>query len=202
MKKSHLVCFLVVVLLLSLIIYVASRGREVGESVDQFKNDHPKRLFMSLVNEFGSPQIIINQQGGFVMWFPSKVIEDCPYESIILKDEEGNSVYTTVIVHLARSPTDKIKELINIHKKIYYDWESEELTVKGKSLIENKRVIVQCLTCLYRQRVQDCRIIMEMSFGEKIDLSSSSFSENLDKEIIKIQGELSESRSSSLPRMT
>jgi len=197
-----MICFLVVILILSLIVYVSSCRKELIENIDQFKNDHPKRLFISLVNEFGSPQIIINQQGGFVMWFPSKVFEDCPYESIILKDEGGNCVYTTVIVHIPRSPTDKIKELINIHKKIYYDSESEELTVKGRSLIEIKRGILACLMCLHGQRVQDCRIIMETSFGEKIientPLSSSSFSEHIDKEILELQQKL-ETRLPSLP---
>lgn len=190
------ICLLVIVILLALIVYVATYRKGVKESVSQFVNSEPKSLFVRLVDEFGSPQIIINQKGGFAMWFPSKVYEDSPYESVILKDEavtrmedgtmKKNFLYTTIIIDI---PEIKLHDILSISKNVYYDRTSKEFTVRSDSITINKHILISILKYLTDPSVtvQSAKDLLEHTWIENIldntPFSSTTFSDQADEDI-------------------
>lgn len=190
------ICLLVVVILLALIVYVATHRKGVSESVSQFSNPEPKSLFVRLVSEFDSPQIIINQKGGFAMWFPSKVYENCPYESVILKDEavsrsnDGvmtkNFLYTTIIINI---PHQKLQDILSISKNVYYDRTSKEFTVRSDSITTNKHILIAVLKYLTDPSVtpQSAKNFLKSTWDENIldttPFASTTFSDQLDDDI-------------------
>jgi hypothetical protein len=193
------ICLLVIVILLALIVYVATNTRGLKHSVSQFENDEPKSMFTSLVSEFGSPQIIINQKGGFAMWFPSKVYENSPYESVILKDENIDNpdtpdtpdaqkgfIYTTIIIHIDERD---IEDVTSINKNVYYDFESKEFTVRSDSITNNKRILLSILRYLTNpsMSVSSARnLILNTWMGDVLDntsFSSTMLSDRDDRDI-------------------
>lgn len=190
------ICLLVIVILLALIVYVSTHRKGVKESVSQFVNNEPKSLFVRLVAEFGSPQIIINQKGGFAMWFPSKVYEDSPYESVILKDEavtrmedgtmKKNFLYTTIIIDI---PDYKLQDILTISKNVYYDRTSKEFTVRSDSITTNKHILIAILKYLTDPSVtvQSAKDLLEHTWIENIldntPFSSTTFSDDADEDI-------------------
>jgi len=182
------ICILVVVILLSLIVYVATYRKGVKENVSHFVNEEPKSLFVRLVAEFDSPQIVINQKGGFAMWFPSKVYENSPYESVILKDEgKNNFLYTTIIIDI---PEHKLQDILQISKNVYYDRESKEFTVRSDNITTNKHILIAVLKYLTDPSVtlQVAREFLEVTWVENIldntPFSSTTFSDQDDEDIL------------------
>lgn len=191
------ICLLVIVILLALIVYVATHRKGVKESVSQFSNSEPKSLFIKLVAEFGAPQIVINQKGGFAMWFPSKVYENSPYESIILKDEsetqsndgttKKNFVYTTIIIDI---PEYKMNNIFTISKNVYYDRGSKEFTVRSGNMIMNKHILLAVMKYLTDPSVtiQKASDFLEQSWSENLlnntPFSGTIFGDQIDDDIM------------------
>lgn len=188
------ICLLVIVILLALIVYVSTQRKGVCENVSQFTNQEPKSTFVKLVSEFDSPQIIINQKGGFAMWFPSKVYDNCPYESVILKDEAvshgdnniKNFLYTTIIIDI---PPEKLKDILSISKNVYYDHTSKEFTVRSNSIVTNKRILFSVLKYLTDPSVtvKSAKELLDHTWVEKVvdktPFASTTFSDQCDNDI-------------------
>lgn len=197
------ICLLVIVILVSLIVYVATHRRGVKDNVSQFVHNTPKSMFVKLVSEFGPPQIVINQKGGFVMWFPSKVFENSPYESIILKDEGSdittnsqknkNFLYTTIIVDISDFQLQNILAICNLDSSsVYYDTSSKEFTVRSDNLAMNKHVLIAVLNFLTvpGMSIKSAKDLIETTWFENAldntPFSSTTFSDQSDEDIMRM----------------
>ena len=184
LSSSVFVYFIGVVILLSLLLYVITHYKHVCQNISQFKQPLPKDSYKGLVSEFGSPQALINQINGVCIWFPSKIYENSPYESVILKDQESNPIYTTIIVNIDRN---KIKNITDIYKDVHYDIESGELSVRSSSSIFNKKVILSILEYIYNNKtLTDCSIILNHSLVDNIPIANTFFSDRYDDDIMGI----------------
>lgn len=182
------ICIFVIIVLVALIVYVSTHRKGVKDSVSQFSNNDATCMYVRLVSEFDSPQIVINQKGGFAMWFPSKVFENSPYESIILKDQQ-NFLYTTIIIDI---PPSKLRDVLSIYGGVYYDSASREFTVRSTSLLANKRILIAVLKYLTDPSitVQSAQNILGSSWSEDLldntSFASTTFSDQSDDEIMKM----------------
>lgn len=192
------ICLLVIVILVSLIIYVATHRRGIKDNVSQFVNTEPKSMFVRIVSEFGSPQIVINQKGGFAIWFPSKIFENSPYESVILKDEgssesKNSFLYTTIIVDISDIKLQNILAICNVDRSsVYYDRTSKEFTVRSNSMAMNKHVLIAILRYLTvpGMSIKSAQDLIETTWFENMldntPFASTTFSDQSDDDILNM----------------
>lgn len=185
---SKFVYIIIAILLFAILLLCMKTHQKIITShVSHFENDPPKSYYISLVSEFGPPQTIINQSKGFSMWFPSKIDEDSPYETVILKDEKNDKfIYTTIIVNI---PVQKLQDILQIYKDIKYDTESKELTVKGSNIIQNKYILSAILNYLNGNitTVEQAKNTLKLkpidNMLSSTQFSSTIFSDDIDENI-------------------
>lgn len=138
---------ILLILLLSAIVHKC-QGKL---TVSRFFNIEAKNAYPTLVKELGQPQIVVNQPGGFVMWFPRQSDPSIPFSNVILKDEQilhtiphqhYDFLYTSVIINI---PEKDLVSTLSVSKSLYYDRVTRELTIRCNSLAANKAIIYAVL---------------------------------------------------------
>ena len=146
MKIPLWLCILTIFILLGLLTCVLTHTCNNKLSVSRFLNIEAKNAYQLLLDELGHPQIVVNQPGGFVMWFP-KQIKSSPYNSIILKDEQilhntpqphYDFLYTTIAINI---PEKELMTVLSVNKSLFYDRVTRELTVRCNSLLANECIL-------------------------------------------------------------
>ena len=82
----HWITIILSIILLILLLSAVVHKCQGKLTVSRFLNIEAKNAYPSLVKELGQPQIIVNQPGGFVMWFPRQSDPSVPFSNVILKD--------------------------------------------------------------------------------------------------------------------
>ena len=149
---------LIAVILLSLIFFVATKWMKkslakknsTGIEISRFQTEDTKTLFPILVSKFGQPNVVINQKGGFCLWFPNRTNPQSVYDSIILKDEEiphethNDCLYMTVTVDI---PEEKMADIHNLG--LFYNRKNNELIARCNNLSNTSALIDKALTIIF-----------------------------------------------------
>jgi len=102
-----------------------------NKNVDEFENILPKERYKDVINEFGNPDILINQPGGMAIWKKKDF-----FEEIILKDESiphqkpkphCDFLYAKINVYI---PSKYILKILSLSESITYDKLKKELTAR------------------------------------------------------------------------
>lgn len=139
---------IVILLFLFISIRLVASATYHGMPVCKFRNENTKKIYKCISNEFGNPTVIINQQGGFVMWFPKKEYTT-PYSEILLKDEPGDCLYTTIRLNLNEQDLNTV---LSVNKNLFYNRKTKELTIRSNSMCSSRKIlyiIIQMLLSNY-----------------------------------------------------
>lgn len=100
-------------------------------SVNNFRHIPPKNRFRDLVQEFGTPDVLLNRPNGMAIWYNKGI-----FNKIVLLDESiehmepephCDFLYASVKVYI---PQDAICNVLGLSKSIYYDQLKQELTAR------------------------------------------------------------------------
>lgn len=116
---------IIIVIIIALIFWYT----QLRVSVDKFGNQLPKERFPDLMDEFGTPDMLFNMEGGFAVWKKRGI-----FEKIMLKDESiahytpkphCDFLYSTIRVHI---PDNALGKVLELSRSLYYDDLKQELT--------------------------------------------------------------------------
>lgn len=109
----------------------AAPSQNSVSSVDQFRYEQPKKEFVSLVSEFGKPDVVANKPYGVAMWKNKGF-----YDLIMILDESiqhnypkphCDFLYTIITVHI---PNNLVCLVLNLSDSITYDKLKNQLTAR------------------------------------------------------------------------
>jgi hypothetical protein len=106
----------------------------------KFKNRESISARDQLTKLYGEPDFTANEEGGFSIWYPQNV-----YDSIIMKDQsEVERYYVTIGITLDSYQVTQITAIPHL----FYNSDTQELSSKGKTLDEAKKVIYRALSMI------------------------------------------------------
>lgn len=170
------------------VVFYVTKNNYKYDDVSRFKHEPVKTVYKSVVDSLGYPHIVVNQPGGFAMWFPNTLDKSQPYNSVIIKDEQiphspiglfspktgtnhYDCLYSTVIANI---PESELQSILSVNKSIFYDRATNELTVRCNSLASNKSIIYAII-----QRVLN-PVVWNASIAQTIEHQTRSNICNID----------------------
>ena len=119
--------FLIIIIVICAIYYFIN----IGQGVSRFSHPLPKERYQDVVNEFGKPDIIVNQKDGVALWYNRDY-----FSKIMLKDESiehknpkphCDFLYSTINVYI---PKEHVWTILDLSESVTYDRLKSELTAR------------------------------------------------------------------------
>ncbi len=130
------------------------------------ENNHPnaKKVYADIVNEFGNPDILVNQKGGIAIW---NNLKDGIHHEIILRDEAVKhcvpanhydflTSYVKVFI-----PPEKFLEIMSVSGSVSYDGLKNLLSARCGSIDANLATLKTCLSILNNEKQDYKKNIMQ-----------------------------------------